>query len=1209
MINIGENSVWKLLSKKRDVKPLESLRDDKTELKITNELTLDRNGRITEITAGDQYDLPEIKRESDIKRKYIEPDIGKEREQSMIEQIVRPFEFSVETKSIKFKFPVTGAIDWDGITINFIVKNGNANNYLQLDGGVESIIKEIMIIYDDNDIVERIEDYSTKAFISRLLTEDKRNQYLNKGTREILLEPESLGSNIVFNPSKIPIDVKKDFNIENGMINLIECGYLSVSIPIKATTFGNLTWFSEERHTNLSLIDNRIVTLIIKIDSSAFFVPTFNSSISQLTSFEVTNEQVRSMRNYENAKKKLISLTSNVSRDFIISRWEKIEIEKGDSIASISLANELLKIFGVAFVIKESNKTTNQVYGIDYDGDSKELEAAIHNAIDDNSADNISKLAAMVKNVNIYKNPKSDIEEFEKKISENVENFNEQGLEPTVFHENENNRNRTMFLEKRNACYFRLITIEKQGFQYILRTYNKGEANCKSYFIGYYTFDELNTILKLSSVRFEVVLFDGETHIYPSVNLFCPGLVSSNNVKPEVSRDVLRLSPVTVFHPFSIVSYSKDLDNNEFSDETVHEYLNYTELLPDAFQRSVPEQFLKNDDSVERRVFVSFLRANSLFSFVNLNYLRGLQLFTKFTKEDTKVLRNREFEYIRLLGKLEIEASSVIQHSKNRCITGEIWNIFGVIDKRTNDSFVNIEYSEARIRLLIQTIRNIKDLERPLKYSFIDYFSKVKEYKNFFEAIIDVGGNPVKAELFKKKEELSRDDKAFVEKIEDSDIGNLILMMIITSSFFSSAYKFSSCNDLLLVVSNLCSSIDLTYKGALSDLSNKLGKFVAEKKFKVYEFLIQSFLPRVELVFEEIVIEALKSAKTDNSTINEFLRDFIDLVGNKSELESLFYVLEHVSNFGKGTSEINNIISILKFKNPFEYSVNSLKKGALINAEIINNYIKEMDSSIDALSSLGRWTSLSEFEISRTSPINIMHDLIINEKISRKFQMVDPYVKIRYRPLDFNATEPRVYQPVIRRIDRFIYDGNETIPLLVAGETSDMFLFFTGNELENMPTYRIRSLRNLRIDDLTFIVNDKYVYPSSKGLGKTSDSFGNSRYLELLSNVLRMDLKNTRINNFNYAIGYTTTEFITKILTGSVAPQIFNNATDLSHVVVNSEFGYFNEVMSGFMIPIPMTEFINLYNEPIRTLNLIIGGYAKKSLNGENLQAHLYSIS
>lgn len=1237
----AQNSTWKLLNKKRDLTPIENMETRKENIIVNNQLTVNNEGRIVEIQPGISTSLPEVKLGDELKKKYIETTDDTE---SIIEQIVRPYEFSEETMSIKFKFIVTSIIEWDGITINFIIKNPNPNNFLQVDGSLESLISELILIVDDNNLVERNEDYAQKAFISRLLTRDKKNGDLNQHTKEVLLDPKEIGSSIVFNPSRIYIDTSEIKRIENGKISLLECGYLDVSLPLKARLFGNQTFHKKEKHLHLTPLIGRQITCIIKFNPEAFFVPVFNIDLSDISNYTMSSDKVRLRRQIQTAKNKLKGMKESIKNKFNKESWvsitklSNVKLPDGTEVLPTDVFIATMKMIGnnITIVTKDKEEVNSDYCFFNENNNiTSETILKVINIISSGVEIKTDEktLIADIKG-EFFQHPELNAEGSRKIMLKNVTNSRYSFNKPL---ESNSNQFSKFFTYK---VYFYWDFKDQAPYKNI--NFSEDNAIDISYYIGEFSLNELEINFKISQRAVTIFSYKNESlFIVPAIGSIFPG----KNIKHIFSPTEVQFNPITFFEP---ITENFPIANNKIADDIIFGYkakeMYYiiNGSFPDSFPTpSLFKASLKQDkqETIDY-IYKIYMGYDTNFNPERWNILVKLSDFGKAfenTPTDLLVKYNGLSPVINVSRIVNQSVSIEVEKSSEPQIFEMIWDVFGDVSYEDWGLFDNsLSIVENRIRSMIELdlassmndlsyikIKNDMIPASSLIYSFRSVSDNVfkrgiKFIKNGFKAVsrsikkvASLPGAVLKMAtnfLFGKGSE--DEIKAQIKKTFSFIISSLAFAHSKMNDFDYKETFEIICYELIQLLNSL--SIDSATFEALLKIIETDDIFKDERaKELIAKFLTDVYLPGFEYIIEEVIIKGYHTSLKSNNDEMLVLRNLIERSGNVETIRNsitlsiLSIDTTKVNHFRKKIADFAASGVIIP---SFNIAKVISKTNSLFSSEAIDDYIKSMDEEIERNYTNQSWENVTIFEAKRELATNILSNIIQNDRVSRKYIMIDPFIKIRYKPLNYVPSDSLVYQPFYKKIDRFLLETGDSITLLIANENSNMILFFTSDDLSFVPTCRKYSLRNINVSDLTFIINDKFVYPTSYSFGSSSNSQENSKYLRLLEATLKMKIEETSINPLNYSIGYSTNEFISKIISGRQTYPLFNGSEDLGYIYINNKFGFFNEVTSGFVIPIPVVDLALELGEPILTIKVLLGDI-KSQVANERLIANLYSIN
>lgn len=1310
MENITKDSSWRLLNKKRDNKFIESIKSIERPIHLTNQVAVDKDGNIIEIEAGDSSTLPDFKTDYELRKKFIEP---KNPQESKIDQIVRPYEFSAEARAIKFKFLVTGTIEWNGITLNCVIKNPNPNNYLQVDGSLDSLIEELIIVIDDDNVVERVEEYSTKYFISNMLSPDYKNTNLYTGSREVLLEPQEQGTSIIFNPPMMTMDTNSFYEIEHGKINLIECGYLDVSIPLKCRSFGNQVYWGKQKGSNLKSLEGKMVTVVIKINVDAFFVPVFNSSIQMLSSYNVSSEEVRTLKKFQSIKSRLEKIKTG---DILVfdpnsPSWKKMTVvnngetsfEIGDQIflSGHELLNHFLsQNFNITGCLEgEDSQNCKIVIGCRTEDQRNRVNECIaHYKINPSnlsSHDLYKKLIErilQVEQLDYYMNMSHERVDI---INEAKKNYAVHSLVvkvPVI-------KFSTNFVQIREPIYDEIPTRYRVFFAYyinngvmtindttlsveVLNTYERVRVdpaqnrNLKVFLLSEsITLSGLRRLFNWEGAQVSIeIVNDAIPFIIISPLLAADSWVVGNSNFASISTRSIKIFPSNAnsFNPF-------DIFERPISEKKA---VMVFKILSDVLiNKDVPDflnQLGNHEDA--RQICRTLLFSNPNYSFDKSEYKRRLlELGRKLTDLEVDQVRNRDFISLKYI-------------SSNRAIANEeggvgfavpyatiayAWNIFGVMNGFDFSNYDNSQqFIVNKIRSTIECNDENQTFDNLVSYSpynFIDNLPerytdivqlvvpRVQVRPNIFQNGINYGISKLKSIVatvqnfwgaFSRAVIGNRPELIYNNNGEGNDfdvptinrfksmfisilrivIGiyyefqtsrneNIISIIMEIRRFYddemSNIIELRGVNISLLTLREIFELIQfVNATGTIVFFDYRVARTASEQISKIYEFaraITEKLCPLLELLIEECLIDLFRIIELDQYVrVRDYCKFLIQSASSKNDIAVLLTI--YVSFLiGDGFNSKANIIDMVieqnrnrkLFRNT-NFSEIAFGEGAInFNFDAV---IEEMNDSIKKNASNSYWQSISEFEAIRLASIDNMSKMIANDMVSRRFSLIEPFLKIKYKPQVDSYIDDIPNQLMIRRVDRFLYEGDDSINLLLANESSNgMLLFFTPKELVNIPTCRKNSTRGFNLVNMTFIINDSILWPTKFDFGESGDSTGNSRYLDYISKCTGTEIKDTKINRLSYAIGYSTNEFVSKILSGTNCPELFNNSTDLPFIHINSKFGYFNEVMNWFAIPIPLKEIRDEIGGPVMTIKVLIND-PKKRVHEEQLIANLYSF-
>lgn len=1230
-MNFSDNSGFILLNKKRDIPAIEALEENKKKDNITinNQITIDQDGKIIEIEPKNKTILPELPQKS-LYNNFVRAEHPLE---SMMEQIVRPYEFSPETGSIKFKFTFTGIVEWDGLTINFQIDNPNPVNYLQLDGTLDSLISEIYFIIDESNTIEHIQKYNEKSSFSNLLRPDNKNENLYKGSREILLDPKTIGTNVIFNPSEMYLPLKKE-KIREGKFDLLESGSISVSIPIRASLLGNLTWFNDEKGISLKDLRNKQVAIIIKFNPNAFFVPIFESSILNLTKKAIRGTMVAKYKNHLETLKRLRKIDVN-KKYFNRAKWTPIfEVD--------SNGNDILKMGDSGITTKELLKHVikkfPKIYAISNNDKDKIIPIPIninHIVILNTGTDGVNYFNSadptdqnkfyydQIKTNAFYFDSSSLSNELISISIDGIKTFTENGkyIEEGFFNDVDENLNKRAlddFMKKENEI--------KECFFYSIP--NISEKKYKYYLIGSYTINGFKEKINFSNGRTIIGIYNNYYFATPYIVTAdgkslgnCTKLQYLNFLKKYFSITSMILPPISN----SLKTYGAVLNfvenvgivrvqNAEYLMKEFIDVFN-DNIINSDFSRALKNIILNEPDNANYITITElFLCAciESKFQLRNPNLIIShvKNISNVFDDVGSSIVKNAklgkiiEFSEIEEIGKNGIFNDNGIENIMLKNSIHFLWDYFGKIE---NIDFKNISKTKFLRNKIIDKI-STKNYEYN---NNVDYY-----YKIFSGIDINNQYNNSLIEKYKKNIGINFVKRAynFFRKIANFSFS------LNTVSFIAQIFSISTAKLMLL------QEQDNTKKFISSDLfvkSLNCQKLINELLLNQTDELSTKLCLLFELLFEEYLLSALDIAKKKETEIQRFYIRCLKSFSTETDIKlclilSEFVILESFKNASYPKENICLLITKIIKNNP-SLLVNGLSAeknmerfNIFYTNEEIDKIIKENEEEIKKNFTNQDWQSAFEIEIMKDSCENSINDLINNDGISRTYHMIDPYIAIKYKPLEYIPIDIDVWQPKI--VEHYTFDFDQTsksISLLTSDiQDKKIILFFKSNSLLDIPTYRHSSLKNIPIKNMTIVLNGKHIYKIQNDLFDSTNSDENYSYIRDLAECLPVPLENTRINKLNYSIGETTTSFISKLLDGQKARSFINDALNLNNIYVNMKFGYFNEILSSFMLGLNMQSFRSELNEEIQSIEILYSNIEEVSeaIGLEKLKGYIYYI-
>ncbi len=1218
-MNFADNSGWILLNKKREIPAIDKKPEEKN-IKLTNQVTVNQDGRIIEIEPSNKTILPEFN-ENKLYNTYIKPEHALE---SMMEQIVRPYEFSSETGSIKFKFVFTGIVDWDGITINFQIDNPNQNNYLQLDGTLDSLISDIYFIVDDLNTIEHIQKYNEKAAFSNIMRPDYKNGDLNKGSREILLEPKILGTSTIFNPSQLYVKLNPN-KLREGKFDLLESGSISVSIPIRASMLGNLTWFNDEKGNHLNNFMNKQASIIIKFNPNAFFVPVFEATITDLTKKAIRGSEVAKYKNNKETLNRAMKI--DLKKKYLdYDSWEPM-FEFDDGLGSFIYA-ENNKITERALLFSVIQKFKKQLYAINMEDVGKNVAtlpldvnyALIlkSNAKGFNDEQNEEKLLDYASNFQTkYHTVLYDSTPFSLQIIRTIKQNHDNLFEKLKYNDGGK--------EGVNAVIENKILNNEIFSVTFYETLNTKSPN--GFSLGNFTEKDAKEKFNFKSGRLVFGYSVSEIIITPffpfdSKNEFKIGSVSKkeylDNLNSKLKRKILVIE-IPEFNNKSlktftfVLNYKNDLvkridDSTHIIKEILSTSSEYIKISKE--NEKIIDIITSEKGSNEKNAKTDFflccmLSENFEFKFPKSIFNSLSQIKRAFDDVDSSIVKNNKLrtiiEYSNLKSDADTFKGNLDFFKPFRQGIFHLWDIYGKINK-------NIDYTEATktkyIEAKIKGAVTIDDAE--IKDEILKSVKNVSDNFEFYD----------NDKLIKASDEISK----FNEKTRD------ISML---SKFFAYINIFPTgifSSELHVLTEALIASALSKYK-IIYGINDK---YLTNDIAKLYKKIIQShndksmknFTSYLEVLFEEYLIHAYEISKNKSTPAQKLYLQLLKIFSSEKDVRILLIISELIiiENLGSDLypqNKISKIIDRIIQDDKFlifgsNISKNFARDGVFLTQNELEKIIEEIKKKTRE-NFLGQsWQSAFEFEIMKESCTNSLDDLIKYENIDRTYHMIDPYIAIKYKPLDYVYIDTPVWQPKIVEHYSFIFNSEtKSIPILSNEiRNKKVILFFKSDSLLEIPTYRHSSLRNIPIKNMTLVLNGRFIYKISNDLYDSTDSEQNYSYIRDLMECIPVPLENTKINKLNYSIETTTTTFISKLLTGQKTSGFINDGLNLSHVYINLTFGYFNEILSSFMIGLNMENYEKEINEELTSVEIMYSNPDEitKSLGSENLRGFIYYI-
>lgn len=182
-----------------------------------------------------------------------------------------------------------------GDSIKFVAEviNPHQNNYLQLDGPPEVLIKRIAISYRSK-ILEEVHDYDViEQFTNDMINGDgeelKPDDRLSWGTRNDLIPAASRIGHYLFNPQQTSVDYKVNQVIRNGCISFERCNRKTYKINLRTLMLskdGLIPMFMFPLGLRVE----------IELNEYAFFVPVFNGRLQDFTNTALNKSEYNLFR-------------------------------------------------------------------------------------------------------------------------------------------------------------------------------------------------------------------------------------------------------------------------------------------------------------------------------------------------------------------------------------------------------------------------------------------------------------------------------------------------------------------------------------------------------------------------------------------------------------------------------------------------------------------------------------------------------------------------------------------------------------------------------------------------------------------------------------------------------------------------------------------------------------------------------------------------
>lgn len=206
-----------------------------------------------------------------------------------------------EGKKISFTIQSDVFIDNNFFVLNLMITNPNLNNWLQYD---QSPIKNITIT-NNSQLIEEIFDYALIENIENDINymsnfyNPEGNLLLNQitlGTKNLLIPPETLGTNTIFNPYQNTYDYLQCNQINNGKLSYKTQNSKLFQIRINSHVLGR---HHTKKQVGIENLDQNLVPLFlytclqinIELNEFAFFVPVFNARIQDLTNVSINDNE------------------------------------------------------------------------------------------------------------------------------------------------------------------------------------------------------------------------------------------------------------------------------------------------------------------------------------------------------------------------------------------------------------------------------------------------------------------------------------------------------------------------------------------------------------------------------------------------------------------------------------------------------------------------------------------------------------------------------------------------------------------------------------------------------------------------------------------------------------------------------------------------------------------------------------------------------
>jgi hypothetical protein len=142
--------------------------------------------------------------------------------------------------------------------------------------------------------------------------------HLTQGTRNILIPPENLGTNTIFNPYQSSYDFMTCNQINNGKLSFKTQNSKLIQVRINSHVFGR---HHTKRQKGFENLDENLTPMFlftclqinVELNNMAFFVPVFNARIQDLTNVSINDSEYEFSRLINEQNTEISKLISNLT--------------------------------------------------------------------------------------------------------------------------------------------------------------------------------------------------------------------------------------------------------------------------------------------------------------------------------------------------------------------------------------------------------------------------------------------------------------------------------------------------------------------------------------------------------------------------------------------------------------------------------------------------------------------------------------------------------------------------------------------------------------------------------------------------------------------------------------------------------------------------------------------------------------------------------